>query len=52
MAELFSLMNLVDPDNFNDAEAFLVSYGDPPRHPSTPTQMKALQVRPVYASVA
>ena len=46
MQELFSIMNLVAPARVHDLAAFLAAYGDPPRTPSSPAQLQALQARP------
>jgi N12 class adenine-specific DNA methylase len=45
MTELFSIMNLVAPEQFDDVQAFLLRFGNPPHTPSTPDQMLDLQVR-------
>lgn len=44
MSELYSMMNLVDPERFDCRETFLELYGNPPSQPSTPEQLTALQV--------
>ena len=45
MSELYSVMNLVDPEKFDDPAEFLERFGNPPTTPSTPEQMLDLQVR-------
>lgn len=45
MSELYSMMNLVDPERFDCCDTFLDLYGNPPSRPSTPEQLTALQVR-------
>lgn len=44
MSELYSMMNLVKPDEFNDCASFLRRFGNPPTTPSTPEQLLDLQV--------
>ena len=45
MSELYSVMNLVMPDEFNDCPTFLRRFGNPPNEPSSPEQLQDLQVR-------
>jgi SNF2-related domain len=45
MLELYSIMNLVKPEEFNSPDAFLARFGNPPSMPSTPEQLQDLQVR-------
>lgn len=45
MKELFSIMNLVKPDEFYNCDAFLTRFGNPPALPSSPEQLQDLQVR-------
>jgi hypothetical protein len=45
MKELYSIMNLVKPDEFYNCDAFLTRFGNPPALPSSPEQLQDLQVR-------
>lgn len=50
MSELYSMLNLLDPERFDCVSTFLELYGNPPATPSTPQQLTALQVRPTDMS--
>eukprot|EP00892_Ulva_mutabilis_P002486 jgi/Ulvmu1/12238/UM086_0029.1 len=43
MSELFSMLNLLDPERFDCGQTFLQRYGNPPAVPSTPAQLAELQ---------
>lgn len=47
MKELYSIMNLIRPDEFDDCDTFLHRFGNPPAVPSSPEQLQDLQARPL-----